>query len=322
MGKLNRINVRTYSRLGQRGAIFGMAVCDAAKKDDKLLLLTADLGQLSGMDRFAKLYPDRFIDVGIAEQNMLGITAGLAAEGYHPIASTYATFITMRSCEQLRHYFGYMHLKAVIIGSGAGLCQGYSGNTHYTIEDLSIVRAIPNIKVISPSDAGSAVRLFEEALKDEDSVYMHLTGNLNCPVVYKDDTDFIIGKSNLVKEGKNVTIFATGTMVSASIKAATILDEKGISTEVIDMFSIKPIDKCPIKNACKNRNLIVSVEEHNIYGGLGAAISEVMTEEIDSPRLIRLGINDKFDLAGSYEGLLIQNRLTPEAIAEDIEKAL
>ena len=172
MTEITKLSARTYSRLGQRGAIFGMAVCDAAKEDSQFILLTADLALLSGMDRYVKMYPEQFVNVGIAEQNLLGITAGLSAEGYHTVASTYATFITMRSCEQLRHYFGYMRQKSVIIGSGAGLCQGYAGNTHYTIEDISMVRAIPNISVVSPADAGAAVKIFEMALKQNHTVYI------------------------------------------------------------------------------------------------------------------------------------------------------
>lgn len=320
MVMLDRINVRTYSRLGQRGAIFGMACCEAAKADPKFVLLTADLAQLSGMDRYVQMYPEQFINAGIAEQNMLGMTAGLSAEGFHPCASTYATFITMRSCEQLRHYFGYMNLPAVIVGSGAGLCQGFAGNTHYTIEDISMVRAIPNISILSPADAGSAVKLFEEALSSKKAVYIRLTGNLNCPIVYKEDAVFKIGGFNKVKEGDDIAIFATGTMVSHAMKAAKLLDEKGVSCEVIDMYSLKPIDKDAILSA-KGKQLIVSLEEHNVQGGLGGIIAEVMSGTNDVPRLLRLGINDVFNLAASYDNLLEQNRLLPEQISDDILKS-
>lgn len=314
---LDKINSRTYSRLGQRGAIFGMAACDAAKDDSKFVLLTADLAQLSGMDRYIKMYPDQFVNAGIAEQNMLGMSAGLSAEGYHICASTYATFITMRSCEQLRHYFGYMNLQGVIVGSGAGLCQGFAGNTHYTIEDISMVRAIPNITILSPADAGSAVKLFEVALKQKRAVYMRLTGNLNCPIVYKEDADFKIGGSNKVKEGSDITIFATGTMVSHALKAANKLDKEGLNTSVIDMYSLKPVDEKAIWDACGCK-FLVSIEEHNIGGGLGSIISEVLTKKGNTPRLLRLGINDVFNLAGSYDNLLSQNRLLPDQIAEDV----
>jgi transketolase len=318
---LDKINSRTYSRLGQRGAIFGMAACDTARDDGKFVLFTADLGQLSGMDRYTKMFPTQFVNVGIAEQNMLGMAAGLAAEGYHICASTYATFITMRSCEQLRHYFGYMNLPGVIIGSGAGLCQGFAGNTHYTIEDISIVRAIPNISIISPADAGSAVKLFELAINTKGAVYMRLTGNMNCPIVYKEDVNFVLGGSNMVKEGTDVTIFATGTMVSQSLKAAEILKKSDLSVAVIDMYSLKPIDEDAILKACSS-TLLVSVEEHNVGGGLGGIISEVLTKKGNTPRLIRLGIDDVFNQAGSYDNLLSQNYLQSEQIADTIIKEI
>lgn len=319
---LDKINSRTYSRLGQRGSIFGMAACDAAKDDEKFILLTADLAQLSGMDRYVKMYPEQFANAGIAEQNMLGMAAGLSAEGYHICASTYATFITMRSCEQFRHYFGYMNLPGVIVGSGAGLCQGFAGNTHYTIEDISMVRAIPNISILSPADAGSAVKQFELALQQGNAVYMRLTGNLNCPIVYKEDANFEIGGSNKIKEGSDITIFATGTMVSHALKAAKLLEEQNVSVAVVDMYSLKPVDEKVIAEAASNNKMLVSIEEHNISGGLGSIISEVLTKKGNTPRLLRLGINDVFNLAGSYDNLLSQNRLQPEQIAEDIINAL
>lgn len=320
MTELNNISARTFSRLGQRGAIFGIAACEAAKEDDRFMLLTADLAQLSGMDRFVGMFPNQFVNAGIAEQNMLGLTAGLSVEGFHPVASTYATFLSMRACEQMRHYFGYMHLKAVLIGSGAGFSQGFSGNTHYTIEDLSIVRAIPNIMVLSPADAGSAVLLFHEALKADSAVYMRLTGGLNSPILYRENRHFRIGGSERLKDGSDVAILATGTVVGSTLKAAELLEKDGISASVTDVYSIKPIDRDAILDLASKTKILVSVEEHSIIGGLGGAVSELLAEEGDMPKLVRLGIRDKFDLAGSYDGLIRQNRLTPELIAEDIRK--
>lgn len=317
MFEITRLTARTCSMLGQRGALFGQAALDAAQEDGKFILLTADLATLSGMVRYMERYPNQFYNIGIAEQNMIGISAGLAAEGYHPCATTYATFITMRSCEQIRHFLGYMHLKVIVVGSGAGLSQGYAGNTHYTIEDLAVMRSIPNITILSPADAASAVKLFGKAREAEGAVYMRLTGNLNCPIVYKEDMDFTIGKANKIREGKDVAIFAVGTMVSSALKAAELLSGQGVEASVHDMFSVKPIDKATILGE-KKAKLIVTVEEHNKMGGLGAAVAEVMTTDAGMPALLRLGINDAFDLAGDYEGLLVQNRLTPELIAEDI----
>lgn len=321
MFEITKLSARTCSMLGQRGSIFGQAVLAAAEEDEKFILLTADLATLSGMTKYIDKYPGQFYNIGIAEQNMIGIAAGLAAEGFHPCATTYATFITMRSCEQIRHFCGYMKEKIIVVGSGAGLSQGFAGNTHYTIEDLAVMRSIPNITILSPADAASAVKQFELARKSEGAVYMRLTGNLNCPMVYKEETDFEIGKAKLLKEGNDVVIFAVGTMVSAAIKAAAKLEEEGITATVYDMFSVKPIDREAVV-AAKNYKLAVTIEEHNKMGGLGAAVAEVMTEQSGMPRLLRCGIHDSFDLACDYDGLLVQNRLTPELIAEDIEAAL
>jgi len=321
MFEINKVTSRSCSMLGQRGSVFGVGAIEAAKADDRFILLTADLATLSGMDRYQKLYPNQFVNVGIAEQNMIGIAAGLAAEGFHPAATTYATFLTMRSCEQIRHFLGYMATKVVVVGSGAGLSQGYAGNTHYTIEDISMMRVIPNLQVLSPSDAGSAVKLFFSALKSDKPTYIRLTGNLNCPIVYKENVEFEIGGSHLVNAGTDVTIFACGTMVSESIKASKILKDSGISAGVVDVYSIKPINKDAIISA-KNSRLLVSVEEHSRLGGLGAAIAEIITETDGYPQLLRLGIKDEFDLAGDYEGLLRSNRLTADLIAEDIQRTL
>lgn len=319
---IDKRTARLYSRLGQRGAIFGMAINDWAVQDEKMIVLTADLATLSGMDRYVKsAAPYRFINAGIAEQNMLGMAAGLAAEGFHPVVTTYATFLTMRACEQIRHFMGYMHLPIVAIGSGAGLSQGFAGNTHYTIEDLSMMRAIPNLRIISPADAASAVKLFEMALESIEPVYMRLTGNLNAPMVYTEDVPFVFGKSNCIREGSDISILATGTMVYTAIEAADQLEQQGLSVEVIDMYSIKPLDVARVHEAMQKR-LVVTLEEHSKMGGLGAAVAEEMSACGAGCKLLRLGIEDKFDLAGDYEWLLRQNRLTPELIVEDIIKNL
>lgn len=317
MFEINRISARSCSMLGQRGSIFGQAVLDAAKEDEKFVLLTADLATLSGMTRYIEQYPNQFYNVGIAEQNMIGISAGLAAEGYHPCATTYATFITMRSCEQIRHFCGYMKEKIIVVGSGAGLSQGFAGNTHYTIEDLAVMRSIPNVTILSPADAASAVKQFELARKAENAVYIRLTGNLNCPMVYKEETNFEIGKAKILTDGSDVVIYAVGTMVNSALKAAKVLAEKGITATVYDMFTVKPIDHDAVKTAM-NYKLAVTIEEHSKMGGLGAAVAEVMTETTGMPKLLRCGIHDCFDLACDYDGLLVQNRLTPELLVEDI----
>ncbi|MEG2341173.1 MAG: transketolase C-terminal domain-containing protein [Odoribacter sp.] len=317
MVELTFSKIKTYCRLGQRGAIMGMAINDSAQLNPKLMVLTADLALLSGLDRFIRMYPEQFINVGIAEQNMIGIAAGFAAEGLLPVATTYATFVTMRSCEQIRHFMGYMNLKIIVVGSGAGLVQGYSGNTHYTIEDISMMRAIPNMTILSPADAGEAVKAFEAAQMCEGPVYIRLTGGLNCPIVYQKDYNFQIGKATILREGRNITIFAAGTMVSTALKTSEILENNNITVRVVNMYSLKPVDIDVITNSCGSQ-LLVSIEEHNVMGGLGGIISEVLSEISNSPVLLRLGIKDKFNLASDYEDLLSQNRLLPDQVAEDI----
>lgn len=321
MFEINRQFARTCSMLGQRGSIFGLASPSLAEEDPKFILLTADLATLSGMDRYVSQYPEQFLNIGIAEQNMLGIAAGLKAEGFKPVATTYATFITMRACEQIRHFMGYMKLGFTIIGSGAGLSQGFAGNTHYTIEDISMMRVIPNLNVFSPADAASAVKLYKIAVDSSLPVYIRLTGGLNCPIIYTQDVEFKIGGSNKLLEGKDVAILACGTMVKTAMDAAILLREKGVSAEVYDMYSIKPLDREAVTSSL-NKKLIVSIEEHSKAGGLGASVAEVMTEFKNSPKLLRLGIEDTFNLAGDPLHLLEINRLTKELVCEDILNAL
>lgn len=316
----NLLNFKVWSKLGQRGAFFGIASIELAKKHENLMILTADLGYLSGLERFINQYPTRFINVGIAEQNMMGISAGIADEGKIVFATTYATFITMRSCEQVRHYMGYMQSNIKIVGSGAGLVMGFSGNTHYTIEDLSIIRAIPNIIILSPADATEAIKVAFAAAEYNGPVYIRLTGELNNPIVYRDDYKFIIGKAITLKNEGEITIFATGSMVYNSIKAVEILESKGIICRIVNMHTIKPIDVESIKIANKISKFLVSVEEHNTIGGLGASIAEQLTSFDYNCPLLRLGISDEFKHAGDYQFNLEQNGLNPEQIASSIAK--
>ena len=185
MLELTSMNARMWSRLGQRGAVFGVALPELAKTQADLRVITADLGLLSGLDRFKTANPEKYLNVGIAEQNMIGVAAGLAKEGNCVFVTTYATFITLRSCEQIRHNLGYQRYNVKVVGSSSGLVMGMSGNTHYAIEDIAIMRAIPNLLVLSPADSGEAVKMAEALVKTEQPAYLRLTGGLNCPIVYK-----------------------------------------------------------------------------------------------------------------------------------------
>jgi transketolase len=319
MLEVNNTNIRTWSKLGQRGAFFGVAIFDIVESYDNTVVLSADLAYLTGLERFINKHPKKFINTGIAEQNMLGISAGLAQEGKIVFSTTYATFITMRSCEQMRHYMGYMKSNIKLVGTGAGLIMTYSGNTHYTIEDLSIVRAIPNITILSPADATESIKVAQASAKFNGPIYIRLTGALNNPIVYKEDYDFEIGKAvTLVDEGE-ITIFATGTMVYNSLEAAKLLLEDNIKARVVNIHTIKPIDVDAISKACNESKLLVTVEEHSKIGGLGGSIAEQISLKDTHPPLLRLGIDDTFRHAGDHNFLLGENELLPAQIANNIK---
>ena len=317
---MNKFNPRVYCRLGQSGSIFGIELMEQAG-NYPFKVLSSDMSVVAGLDRFKKEYPGDFYNVGIAEQNLLGVAAGLDSEGFKTIAVAQACFISMRSFEQVRQYLGYMGGKVMCVGINSGFSLTFFGNTHYAIEDLALMRSIPNMMVLSPADAGEAVKLFDAALKVDGPVYLRLSGSLNTPIVYKEDYELAIGKAVTLREGDDITVFATGMMVNNTLKAADLLAEKGVSVTVVDVHTIKPIDKDIIyKNSGKK--LIVSVEEHNVVGGLGTAIADVLSEQRNSAPLLKLGIQDHFMPVGDYNYLLEQAGLTPEQIATSIENKL
>lgn len=317
---MNKFNPRVYFRLGQSGSIFGMELMEQAG-NYPFKVLSSDMSVVAGLDRFKKEYPDNFYNVGIAEQNLLGVAAGLDSEGFKTIAVAQACFISMRSFEQVRQYLGYMGGKVMCVGINSGFSLTFFGNTHYAIEDMALMRSVPNMTVLSPADAGEAVKLFDAALKVDGPVYLRLSGSLNTPIVYKEDYELKIGQAITLKEGDDIAILATGLMVSNALKAAEILLEKGITATVVDVHTIKPIDKDTILKNC-GKKLLISVEEHNVVGGLGTAIADVLSEQRNSAPLLKLGVQDHFMPVGDYNYLVEQAGLTPEQIAASIENKL
>lgn len=317
MIEINKLNARIYSKLGQSGAAFGMGLIEVQKRNPHVYVLSSDMSRPAGLDRFKTMYPEMFNNVGIAEQNLIGVAAGMASEGKKVIVTAQAAFISMRSCEQVRQYMGYMHLNIIAVGISSGFALNFFGNTHYAIEDISIMRSIPGMTILSPSDAGQAAKALVAALDLNGPVYIRFTGTLNCPVVYETDYNFKVGKAIQVKAGKDITVFATGSMVYNSLKAADIIEQMGYSVSIIDMHTIKPLDFETIKK-CASSRLFVSIEEHNIIGGLGTAIAECTSSESNFPPLLRLGVSDTFSHPGDYNYLLEQNRLMPQEIANDI----
>lgn len=316
------MDVTIYKGVDLAASIFGMYLVDNENQAGNFHVLTADMSVASCLDRIKLQMPERYTDVGIAEQNMIGVAAGLASEGFRPIAICQATFITMRAFEMDRQLLGYMQNPVILVGLHAGFFLQFMGNTHYAIEDLAIMRTIPGMTVLSPADAGEAVACMEAALKHNGPVYIRLSGGSLAPTVYPEQCEVIIGRNKVLREGGEVAVFATGAMVGNALKAATILDQKyGIAAKVIDAVSIKPLDTETINGSLKCK-LLVSVEEHSVIGGLGSSISEYVASQIGYPPVLKLGVQDRFGKVGDYHYQLEQNRLTPEIIAEDIYKKI
>ena len=313
---INERNIKIWSTIGSR-ATLGIAALELAKEIDNLMVLTCDVSTSAGLDRFRKTFPEKYLDLGIAEQNMIGVAAGLASENFNVITTTFAPFQTMRCCEQIKVNLGYMGQKICMVGIASGLALGTLGYTHCCIEDVGILRSIPGITIISPADSLETVKALEAAVKSETTSYLRLTGSSNNPIIYNKNYEFKIGKSITLREGKDITIFCAGAMVHKSLEVAKILESKNISCKVVNMHTIKPIDKMAIEEAC-NSKLIVSVEEHNIIGGLGSAIAEYKSSLKKSPKQLFLGIKDTYSKGGNYKFLQEKHRLTSNKIVEDI----
>ena len=314
----SKANINTWSIMGTSGTV-GMAMIDIAKANEKVFVMTADQAINSGLNRFKETFPDRYINVGIAEQNMVTMASGMAKEGLNPYITAQAPFITMRCTDQVRVNLGYMQNPVKLVGIASGYAQGEFGATHEAINDLSIIRSIPNITIISPADCTETSKALEAVSNYNKPVYIRLTGMVRNPIVYKEDYNFEIGKSITLREGKDIAIIATGTMVHVSLEAAKLLGEKNISAKVIDMHTIKPLDTTTILECCKNK-LIVTVEEHSIIGGLGSAVSEFLILQNTHPKFLPIGIEDAFVQADEYEKLLGNAGLTPTQIADKILK--
>ncbi len=319
MIEFSRRNIRAWSLLGPGGAL-STAAMELGENNASVLMMTADLSYYSGLKRFSAAYPDRMINVGIAEQNLIGVAAGLAKEGFVPFANTYASFCASRCADQIRVNMSYMKLPVKLIGLAGGFGAGILGATHMAVEDLAMMRALPNITVISPADCTEMIKAVLAAAETPDPTYIRMTGPVNTPIIYHEDYEFRIGKAVKLREGRDVCLIATGSMVYQSLRAAELLDSRGISCSVLNMHTVKPLDTEAVETQL-DKKLIVTVEEAGTAGGLGGAVAEYLALRKDKPAHLILGIRDGFPRAGSYQYLLEQCRLTGEQIAEDIEKA-
>ena len=281
---------------------YGEALVELGKENEKIVVLDADLANATKTIEFAKEFPQRFFDIGIAEADMIGTAAGLSTCGKIPYASTFAVFAAGRTYDQIRSSVCYPNLNVKICATHAGVTVGEDGATHQMLEDLSLMRVLPNMKVFCPSDDVQTKWIIKEISKIQGPCYVRLC-RLATPDIYDENQKFEIGKMVQIGEGTDATIFATGVVVTEALKAQKMLQEKGIDIRVIDVHTIKPLDEEMILKCAKETNRLISIEDHSILGGMGSAISEVLTEKYPT-KLERMGINDKFGKSGKAEELL------------------
>ena len=308
-------------KIATRGA-FGKAIVELAEQYPELVVLDADLSGATMTKEFSKTYPDRFFNMGIAEANMVGVAAGLAACGKKPFAATFAMFAAGRAFEQVRNSVAYPHLNVKVVGSHGGLSVGEDGATHQCCEDFATMRSIPGMLVCCPCD-GNEMKLAVKALLDYDGpAYLRL-GRLAVETVTDaiEGYSFELGKGSVLREGSDVTIIAAGMMVQMALKAADILAEEGVSARVIDMHTIKPLDEELVLKAARETGAIVTSEEHNIIGGLGEAVAGYLSGVCPVP-VVRHGVNDEFGRSGKAPLVLEHYGLTPEGIAAKARAAL
>lgn len=294
---------------------YGKALARLAKERNDVVVLDADLAGSTKTSEFKKVAPERFVEVGIAEQDMIGVASGLAASGKTVFASTFAVFATGRCWEQIRLAVAYPKQNVKIVSTHCGISVGEDGASHQALEDIAIMRAIPNMVVISPADAHQAYAATMAIAEEKGPCYMRL-GRADFPLIYPEDVKFEIGKADVLREGSDVTLIGTGQMVSYCLDAAKALSEEGISAEVINISTIKPLDVDAVIGSVKKTGCAVTAEEHSIIGGLGSAVAEAISESCPVP-LVRVGTKDTFGESGKAEMLMEKYGLT----AKDIVKA-
>ncbi|WP_102401226.1 transketolase family protein [Haloimpatiens massiliensis] len=296
---------------------YGKALIKLGKINKDVVVMDADLAKSTKSIEFTKSAPERFFDMGIAEQDMIGTAAGLAVSGKTVFTSTFAMFATGRAFEQIRNSVAYPNLNVKIAATHAGLTVGEDGATHQAIEDISLMRSIPNMVVINPADAVETEQAIFAAVEHQGPVYIRL-GRMAVPIVHDETYKFQIGKGEVLRDGKYATIIATGIMVSVALEAAEELKKQGIEVNVVNMPSIKPIDKELIIKMAKETGKIVTVEEHSVIGGLGSAVAEVLVQEYPT-KVKMVGVKDKFGHSGTPAELLEHYGLTTKDIIEAVK---
>ena len=296
---------------------YGEALLELGRENKNIVVLDADLSSATKTNLFAKEFPDRFFDMGIAEQNMMSTAAGISTCGKIPYASTFAVFAAGRAYDQIRNSICYPRLNVKICATHAGITVGEDGATHQMIEDISLMRTLPNMTVISTSDDTETKWAVKEISKINGPVYLRLA-RVEVPKIYEENQKFEIGKAIQIGDGNDATVFSTGVTVSEALKAQEVLSKEGINIRVVDIHTIKPIDREIIIKSAKETKKLISIEDHNIIGGLGSAISEVLTDEFPS-KLIRLGVKDTFGKSGNAKELMKYFGITSDDIIKVIK---
>lgn len=298
---------------------YGEALKELGKENPEIVVLDADLSAATKTSIFAKEFPHRFFDIGISEQDMIGTAAGFATTGKIPFASTFAVFAAGRAYDQIRNSVCYPNLNVKICATHAGVTVGEDGATHQMLEDLGLMRGLPNMKVFSPSDDRQTKWLIKEILKVEGPVYVRLA-RLATPVIYDEDQEFEIAKAIEFGTGEDATVIATGVTVCQALKAKDELEKQGIYIRVLDMFSIKPIDEEAIIKAAKETKHIITVEDHSVIHGLGSAVCDVLCQKYPC-QVTKMGIQDEFGKSGKAEELMKYFKITAEDIVEEVKKS-
>ena len=300
---------------------FGRALVELGREREDIVVLDPDVASSTKTTYFAESFPSRFIRVGISEQDMLGIASGLAAAGKTPIAVGFAMFIIGRGWEQIANSIARQSLDAKIVGTHAGLSPHADGESHQMYGDVALMRTVPNMRVVVPGDAPSAVEALRAALEYRSPVYIRLMRG-STPTVYGEDIEFEMGRANVLREGSDATVIANGIMLSRALTAAERLIGEGINVRVIDMHTVKPLDAVAIAKTARETGAIVTAEEHSIIGGLGSAVAETLAETAPTP-MERIGIRDRFgESSRSYPELLSHVGLTSEAIADAVRRVI
>lgn len=299
---------------------YGEALLELGKSNKNVVVLDADLAGATKSGIFQKEFPNRFFDMGIAEQNMMATAAGMATCGKIPFASTFAVFATGRAYDQIRNSICYPNLNVKICGSHAGVTVGEDGATHQMLEDINIMKCLPNMKVICPSDDVQTKWAVKEMAEINGPCYIR-TCRLASNIIYEENQEFELGKAVQFGDGTDATVFATGICVSEALKAMDILKEKNINIRVIDMFSLKPIDRDIIIKSAKETKNLISVEDHSVIGGLGSIIADVLSEEYPS-KLVKMGVEDRFGESGKATVLMEKFEIDSTAIVKKVEELM